>query len=61
MNIVIKNNSIIIKGDFDKDPKLTSTGKSHLVAGTGGWIVAVDEKGVQYKVLVNVIRPLPKN
>ena len=52
-----------------KDGKLTAsipllgkspskTGKSILVAGSGGFVPVKDEKGTEYRISYNVIKPL---
>jgi hypothetical protein len=42
-----------------KDPRESSTGKSHLVAGTGGWTIVAPKGytgGETIKLLTNVLR-----
>lgn len=54
MKVEIKDGKFTITGEFQA-PERSKSGKTYVVASTRGFINAVDDKGKQYSVSLNVI------
>ena len=54
MEITIKDGKFTITGQL-QPPTLSKSGKTYIVAGTGGFINVTDEKGKPYSVSINII------
>lgn len=60
MKLIIKDGKFTITGDIEKDPQLSGSGKSLVLATTHGFIVAQDDKGEEVKLSINLIKKIKK-
>lgn len=54
MTIEIKDGKYIITGEL-QPPVRSKTGKSYIVASTGGFMKIIDDKSKEYSVSLNII------
>jgi hypothetical protein len=58
VTVTIENNEVVIRLPLNDKPQLTSTGKSFMLASTGGWKPTTTvHQGKTVSVNVNVIVP----
>ena len=54
MKIEIKDGKFVISGEF-QTPERSKSGKTYVVASSRGFVNAVDDKGKQYSISLNII------